>query len=292
VISDLDGVSGLKVVRAILAGERDPQALLLLCDPQIQKKKGDRVVRSLKGTWAPEHLFALSQGLAAWEFYQKLLSQCDEQIEVVLRELAGPEPPPPAPPTAPAEIPAKRTGKNTPQIQQLHQLLLRLCGGRDVTAISGIGDYLLLQLLAETGTDLKAWATEKHFNAWLGLAPGSRQSGKRKGSVKVQRNRAGRLFCAGARSLVNSVDKALGGFYRRLAARKGGLVALKALARKLAELYYRVLRHGLAYAEQGLRAYEQKYADSQRRLLGKLAAKQGFKLVSLQLQAPPTGGTA
>ena len=292
VISDLDGVSGLKVVRAILAGERDPQALLLLCDPQIQKKKGDRVVRSLKGTWAPEHLFALSQGLAAWEFYQKLLSQCDEQIEMVLRELAGPEPPPPAPPTAPAEIPAKRTGKNTPQIQQLHQLLLRLCGGRDVTAISGIGDYLLLQLLAETGTDLKAWATEKHFNAWLGLAPGSRQSGKRKGSVKVQRNRAGRLFCAGARSLVNSVDKALGGFYRRLAARKGGLVALKALARKLAELYYRVLRHGLAYAEQGLRAYEQKYADSQRRLLGKLAAKQGFKLVSLQLQAPPTGGTA
>jgi len=289
VISDLDGVSGLKVVRAILAGERDPQALLLLCDPQIQKKKGDRVVRSLKGTWAPEHLFALSQGLAAWEFYQKLLSQCDEQIEVVLRELAGPEPPPP---TAPAEIPGKRTGKNTPQIQQLHQLLLRLCGGRDVTAISGIGDYLLLQLLAETGTELKAWATEKHFNAWLGLAPGSRQSGKRKGSVKVQRNRAGRLFCAGARSLVNSVDKALGGFYRRLAARKGGLVALKALARKLAELYYRVLRHGLAYAEQGLRAYEQKYADSQRRLLGKLAAKQGFKLVSLQLQAPPTGGTA
>ena len=121
------------------------------------------------------------------------------------------------------------------------------------------------------------------------MAPGSRQSGKRKGSVKVQRNRTGRLFCAGARSLVQSVDKALGGFYRRLAARKGGLAAMKALARKLAELYYRVLRYGLAYAEQGLRVYEQKYAESQRRLLAKLAAKQGFKLVSVQLQPnPPT----
>lgn len=108
--------------------------------------------------------------------------------------------------------------------------------------------------------------------------------------MKAQRNRAGRLFCAGARSLVNSVDKALGGFYRRLAARKGGLVALKALARKLAGLYYRVLRYGLAYAEQGLQVYEQKYAESQRRLLVKLAAKQGFQLVALQAAAAPTGG--
>lgn len=191
----------------------------------------------------------------------------------------------------PAQSPGKKAGKNAPQIEQLHGLLLRLCGGRDVTAIAGIGDYLLLQLLAETGPDLKAWPSEKHFAAWLGLAPGSRQSGKRKGRVKVQRNRAGRLFCAGARSLVNSVDKALGGFYRRLAARKGGLVAMKALGRKLAELYYRVLRYGLAYAEQGLRVYEQKYAQSQQRLLCKLAAKQGFKLVSLQPQAHPTGVT-
>ena len=227
VISDLDGVSGLKVVRAILGGERQPQALLLLCDPQIQKKKGDRVLQSLKGTWAPEHLFALGQGLAAWEFYQKLLGECDRQIEVVLRELAGPEP------SEPGETPGKKAGKNAPHIEQLHRLLVRLCGGRDVTVIGGIGDYLLLQLLAETGPDLKAWPSEKHFVGWSGLAPGSRQSGKRKGSVKVQRNRTGRLFCAGARSLVNSVDKALGGFYRRLAARKGGLVAIESLGAQI-----------------------------------------------------------
>lgn len=283
VISDLVGVSGLKVIRAILKGERNPQALLLLCDVQIQKKKQERVIASLRGTWTPEHLFALGQALEVWEFYQKLLARCDEQIEAVLKELAGP---PPASPEGENKTAAgKPPGKNAPQIEQLHQLLLQLCGGKDVTAISGIGDYLLLQLVAETGTDLKAWPSEKHFTAWAGLAPGTRQSGKRKGSVKRQRNRAGRLFCVGARSLVQSVDKALGGFYRRLAARKGGLAAMKALARKLAELYYRVLRYGLAYAEQGLRVYEQKYAESQRRLLAKLAAKQGFKLVSQETQA-------
>lgn len=274
----------MKVIRAILAGERNPQALLGLCDAQIQKNKRERVLASLRGTWTPEHLFALGQALAVWEFYKKLLAECDQQIEAVLRELAGPTPCPPVG-EDPAESAGKPPGKNAPQIEQLHQLLMRLCGGKDVTSISGIGDYLLLQLLAETGPDLKAWPSEKHFTAWAGLAPGSRQSGKRKGTVKRQRNRAGRLFCLGARSLVQSVDKALGGFYRRLAARKGGLAAMKALARKLAELYYRVLRYGLAYAEQGLRVYEQKYTDSQRRLLAKLAAKQGFKLVSVEAEA-------
>lgn len=280
VISDLDGVSGLKVVRAILAGERNPHVLLSLCDPQIQKKKAERVLQSLRGTWAPEHLFALKQALEAWEFYQKLLAECDQQIEVVLKEMAGPEPESQEPPAK-----GKPSGKNAPQINQLHQMLMRICGGRDVTAIAGIGDNLLLQLLAETGPDLKAWPTEKHLTAWAGLAPGSRQSGKRKANIQRQRNRAGRLFCAGARSLVNSVDKALGGFYRRMAARKGGLAAMKALARKLAGLYYRVLRYGLAYAEQGLQAYEAKYAESQRRLLTKLAAKQGFRLISLESEA-------
>ena len=288
VISDLTGVSGMKVIQAILAGERQPERLLELCDKQIQKKKSERVLESLRGVWAPEHLFALGQALSVWEFYQKLLAQCDRQIEAVLKDLAGP--PPASPPSSPERGEArgkapKPPGKNAPQIEDLHALLVRLCGGRDATSLPGVADYLWLQLVAETGTDLSAWTTEKHFTAWCGLAPGTRQSGKRKGSVKRQRNRAGRLFCAGARSLVQSVDKGLGGFVRRISRRKGGLVAIKALARKLAELYYRVLRYGLEYAERGLREYEQKYEESQRRLLAKLAAKHGFQLVSEQALA-------
>jgi len=242
----------------------------------------------LHGVWAPEHLFALGQALSVWEFYQKLLAQCDRQIEAVLKDLAGP--PPASPPSSPesggtkAKGP-KPPGKNAPQIDDLHALLVQICGGRDATSLPGVADYLWLQLVAETGTDLRAWATEKHFVAWCGLAPGTKQSGKRKGSVRRQCNRAGRLFSAGARSLVQSVDKGLGGFVRRISRRKGGLVATKALARKLAGLYYRVLRYGLEYAERGLREYEQKYEESQRRLLAKLAAKHGFQLVSQQALA-------
>ena len=285
VISDLTGVSGMKVIKAILAGERQPERLLELCDKQIQKKKSERVLESLHGVWAPEHLFALGQALSVWEFYQKLLAECDRQVEAVLKELAGP--PPASTPHSPENGQAKEKapkapGKNAPQIDDLHALLVRICGGRDATTLPGVADYLWLQLLAETGTDMSAWDTEKHFTAWCGLAPGTRQSGKRKGSVKRQRNRAGRLLCAGARSLVQSVDKGLGGFVRRVSRRKGGLVAIKALARKLGELYYRVMRYGLEYAERGLREYEQKYEESQRRLLAKLAAKHGFQLVSEQ----------
>src|ERR1041384_252405 len=283
VISDLSGVSGLKVVRAILEGQRNPEQLLELCDVQIQKKKRERVLESLRGVWAAEHLFALQQALSVWECYQKMVADCDRQIEVVLKDLAGPQPQAPADDgSSGSSALTKPSGKNAPEIERLHEMLVRICGGRDVTALPGVGDYLLLQLVAETGTDLSAWPTEKHFTAWCGLAPGSRQSGKRKGSIKRQRNREGRLFCTGSRSLAQSVDKALGGFYRRMRGRKGGLLAMKALARKLAELYYRVLRHGLAYAEKGVRSYEEKYAESQRRLLAKLAAKQGFKLLPVQ----------
>lgn len=286
VISDLTGVSGMKVIKAILTGERQPERLLALCDKQIQKNKSERVLESLHGVWAPEHLFALGQALSVWEFYQKLLAECDHQVEAVLRELAGP---PATPPSSSSEgnktqgKGLKPPGKNAPQIDDLHALLVQICGGRDATSLPGVADYLWLQLVAETGTDMSAWATEKHFTAWCGLAPGTRQSGKRRGSVKRQRNRAGRLFCAGARSLVQSVDKGLGGFVRRISRRKGGLVATKALARKLAGLYYRVLRYGLEYAERGLRQYELKYEESQRRLLAKLAAKHGFKLISAQI---------
>lgn len=287
-ISDLTGVSGMKVIKAILAGERQPERLLELCDAQIQKKKKERVIESLHGVWASEHLFALRQALSIWEFYQQLLGECDRQIEAVLRELA--EPPPPSSPSSP-EVnqgqvkAAKPARKNAPQIEDLHALLVQLCGGRDATSLPGVADYLWLQLIAETGRDLSAWRTEKHFTSWCGLAPGTRQSGKRKGSVKRQRNRAGRLFCAAARTLVRSVDKGLGGFVRRISRRKGGLVAIKALARKLAGLYYRVVRYGLDYAERGLREYEQRYEESQRRLLSKLAAKHGFKLISEQALA-------
>jgi len=274
VISDLTGVSGLKMVEAIVAGQRNPVALLALCDPQIQKNKAGRLRAALEGTWKDEHLFALRQAYELWQFYQKKIAECDQAIEAVLQVVAGPEDPKnPAPPAT------KRGGVNAPHITGLHGMLWRLCGGKDPTQLPGVADYVLLQLLSEVGTDLgKNWKTEKHFTAWLGLAPGSRQSGKRRGSQRRSRNRAGRLFCVIARSVGRSVDKALGGFYRRLKGRRGGLVANLALARKLAELFWRLMVHGVNYVEQGLKKYEEKVAQTEQRLLQKLAKKYNLVL--------------
>ena len=274
VISSVVGVSGLKVIRAILAGERRPGELLALCDVKIQKKKAAAVKESLRGTWKAEHLFALKEALELWETYQQKIAECDQQIAVVLRELAGPEPQDAAPKAG-----NKPGGRNTPQIENLHEMLVRLCGDKDATTLPGLADHTLLSLVGEVGTDLSVWPSEKHFTAWCGLPPGSKQSGKRRGNTARQRNRTGRLFCVMARSVGRSVDKALGGFYRRLKGRRGGLVANQALARKLAALFWRLMVHGKDYVEKGLKDYETKVAQTETRWLHKLARKHGLSLL-------------
>jgi transposase len=272
VISSLVGVSGIKVIEAILAGERDPDRLLALCDVRIQNKKAERIKESLRGTWAEEHLFALRQAVENWQHYQKQIAACDQQMAAVLREISGSDQP--SDPEVKTQA-VKRAGVNAPQIDDLHRLLAKLCGGKDLTVLPAHTDYSILQLVGEVGFDLKQWPTEKHFTAWLGVAPGSHQSGKRKGSVHRKRNRAGRLFCVMARSLVRSKNIALGGFYRRMAGRRGGLVATVALARKLAQLFWRVMVKGLSYAEAGLQSYEEQVLETKRRALCRLAKQLG-----------------
>jgi transposase len=274
VISSLTGKSGLAVVKAILNGERDPQRLLELCDVQIRKNKAAAVRESLRGTWRTEHLFALRQALAAWEFYQGQIAECDRAIEELLNEWAGPGDPPE---TASGHSKHK-AGPNTPQIEGLHRILVKLCAGRDPTHIPALTDYALLQRISGGGTDLSKWPTAKHFTSWTGLAPGTKQSGKRRGSFSRRRNRAGQIFSTLAMSLGRSVDKALGGFYRRLKARRGGLIANRALARKIAALFWQVMVHGVAYAEEGLKRYEARVLETETRLLRKLARKHGFTL--------------
>ena len=165
-------------------------------------------------------------------------------------------------------------------IEQLQELLARICGGRDATQIPGLSVYLVLQLISEVGTDMSRWPTEKHFTSWLGLAGGRKQSGKRKGSSQsAPQSGAGGCFARRRGRLAQSVDKALGGFYRRLRGRVGGLAANVALARKLAQLFYRLLRYGMDYVEKGLKDYEVKVLETETRLLRKLAKKQGFTLI-------------
>ena len=279
VISQLSGSSGLRVVRAILKGERDPERLAELCDGQILLKKRARLIESLRGNWQTEHIFALGQGLAGWEFYQKQVGECDGEIARELRQLAGPESGPENK-TKTAVRPTKPAAHNAPQITDLHQLLIRLCGGQDLSLLPTLTDYTVLQILSEVGNDLSRWPTVKHFVSWLGLAPGSRQSGKRKRPERHGMGRAGRLFCVVARTLGKSKYLALTGFYRRIRAVRGGQVAVVASARKVAILFYLTLTKGLKYVEEGLAKYEERFREQHLRRLEKAARKMGLKLVA------------
>ena len=272
VISSLAGVSGQRVIEAILAGERDPDRLLALCDKSIRAKKAVRVKESLRGTWQEEHVFALRQAVETWKHYQGQIAACDREIEKVLRDLSGPDSKEGPQPGAAQ----RRPGINAPDIDQLHELLVRWCGGKDLTALPAHTDYSWLQLLAEVGTDLSKWPTEKHFCAWAGLAPGSRQSGKYHGSVGRKRNRTGRIFCIIARSLAQSKNLALGGFFRRMRARRGGLLAIGALARKLAAWFWRLMVKGASYVEEGIAKYEQRVLETKQRALTRMAKDLGY----------------
>ena len=274
-IASLAGMSGLAVVRAIVGGERSPEALLALCDQQIRRAKAEQVKEALRGTWEQEHIFALRQALQSWDHYQQQITECDRQIQAVL------PPHDPKQPTLPRPKTVKRGGVNSPDIPKLRELLAQMNGGRDLTQLPAHTHYSVLQIVGEVGTDLSKWATEKHFTAWTGLAPGNHDSGKRKGHVKRGRNRAGQLFCMMAQSLVRSKDIALGGFYRRMCARRGGLIATMALARKLAAWYWRVMVKGDDYVEQGLARYDAQVLQTKQRALKRLAKELGQQLVPI-----------
>ena len=275
VISQLNGASGLAVVRAILAGERNAAKLADLCDPRILKTKRAAVEHSLQGRWRKEHLFALGQALAGWEFCERQIRECDTQIAEQLKALTRDLPLPPKRQESP-----KSGRHHVAQVPELHQSLLTLTGGCDAAQLPGFTDTNWLKLLSEVGTDLSRWPNEKAFTAWLNLAPGKHQSGKtaRRARRRPQSS-AGQIFRLAAHSVAKSKYLALGGFYRRLKARTNAAVAIVATARKLAVLYYNAMRHGLAYVEQGLEQYEQLYRERQQRYLQKRAAELGLTLV-------------
>ena len=288
VLSQITGASGLRMIRAILKGERDSSKLVELCDEHVLAKKRQRMLQALHGFWQPEQLFALGQALEGWEFYQQQIRACDERIAQALKEVAPAQPQPgPRPPLAASKKgqelkPQKSTKKihhNAPTIPELHQTLVRLCGGEDASRIPTMTDYTILQIISEVGTDMSPWPTDKQFVAWLGLAPSSRQSGKGRKREKRLRGRAGRLFCVAARSLARSTHLALGGFYRRVRATRGGQVANIAAARKVAQLFYWTLKHGLQYVEQGLESYEAKYRSQSIKRLQAAARRFGLTVV-------------
>jgi transposase len=275
VVSQIHGVSGLRVIKAILAGERDPVVLSELCAGQILKKKRAEVIKSLEGHWQEHHLFALRQALESYEFCLRQMAACDREIEALLQRLTKDQPPQSPEPGRKVKV----VRHNAPQISELHQLLITLTGGCDATTLPGISPLGFMKLIAETGTDLSCWPSAKHFTSWLGLAPGSSQSGKRRKKIPRKKTLAGQIFREAVLSLAKSKHLALGAAYRRLRARKGGAIAVVAIARRLATLYYNLFTKGLDYVEEGVKRYEEKYRQQTLRYLQNTATSLGFTLI-------------
>jgi transposase len=274
VISQVHGVSGLRMIDAILEGERDPRRLVELCDTQIKKSKREEVIASLEGTWEEHHLFGLRQALEGYRFFQNQMARCDREMERLLQDWNQGKPPG-TPKTN------KKSRHNPHSIEDLHSEVVPVCNGIDATVLPGISPSTVLKLIAEIGTDLSRWPTEKHFTAWLGLAPKRNESGKRRRRVKRQKTVAGQIFKLCVLGIARTKDSALGAFYHRMSGTKGVAVANTATARKLAEMYYRLMTKGVDYVEEGLEKYEAHYRDQSIKRLHKLAKKFGFTITEI-----------
>jgi transposase len=285
VVSDITGATGMRIIRAILAGERSTIALASLRDARCHATV-ETIQNALTGHYRPEHLFALEQALALYDEYQKKVSGCDVRIEAALKELAyrrGHKGAPSAPPRR--RMPRQANGPAFDVRAALYALL-----GRDLTQIHGLGPYLALKLIAECGDDLSAWPSAKHFTSWLCLAPSNRISGGKILSSRTRRSgsRVAALLRLAAVT-VGRTDTALGAFYRRLAVRVGKAKAVTATARKIAVLFYNALRHGMDYADPGASYYEVRYRERVIDNLHRRAKAFGFVL---QPNVPGSGEPA
>jgi transposase len=277
VVSEITGVTGMAILKAILAGERAPQRLAKLRNPPCHHTEDD-IAKALQGTWRAEHLFALRQAVELYAFYHQPSAQCDQQIKAHLEtfhDKSAGQPLPPKP-RRHKKTHAPRFDARTP--------LFRLAGV-DLTTIEGIEENTALIILSEIGTDMHRWPSVKHFCSWLGLCPQHKISG---GKVRSRRVRPGthRVPVAlrrAARTLHHS-QSALGAFLRRMKVRLGTPKAITATAHKLARLVSSLLRHGSAYVQQGLEAYEAQYRERKLTTMAKQAKALGSTLVPLLAQ--------
>jgi hypothetical protein len=277
VVSDITGVTGMRILRDIVAGQRDPAHLAQHRDYRCRASEAD-IVAALTGNYRAEHLFALQQNLELFDVYQQQLAASDAAIEAHLARLVADATPP-----STALPPARRRHKprdNEPRFDlrtPLHQLT-----GADLSQIDGIGPYNALRLLSEIGTDMTRWPTEKHFTSWLTLAPPNKVSGGRLLSSRTQpsANRAAAVLRLAAMNLART-HTALGAFFRRVALRIGKAKAVTATARKLAVLVYRTLKDHLVYADPGADAYDAQHRTRVVRRLRQRAQHLGFGLINL-----------
>lgn len=262
VVSDITGVTGMRIIKAILKGERNPEILATMRDPRCRNTKAT-IASSLKGNYRPEHIFSLQQSLDLYEFYQTKIDECDKQILDQLKNFDSNDTPP----------------------TNINDALVRMSGS-DLTDIDGIDTTTALKILSEIGTDMTRWKSSKHFASWLGLSPGTKVSGGKvlSSATKKAANKAAQALRMAASSLLRS-KSALGAYYRRQRSRLGASKAITATAHKMARLVYAMLFKGTAYVDAGQEYYEQRYRSKVIHNLKRKAAGLGFALVAMPQEA-------
>jgi transposase len=280
VLADITGVTGRRIIEAILDGERDPRTLAALRDSHCHNDE-EAIAKALEGTWRPEHLFALRQAYELNKFHHQQMIECDRMMEAELAKLpnrAGDKS---------FEPKQRKNGRkqNTLTFEATAPLFKAL--GVDLTEIEGIDVATALVILAEIGVDVSRFPTEKHFASWLGLCPQMHQSNKtnKKRGRRKGNNRIAIALRMSAQALSRTMSP-MAQFYRRIKSRIGGKGAVTATAHKLACLVYRMLKYGKEYVKQSIEEYEQKMKEQMERSLRRKAAALGYKLVEDPLLAP------
>ena len=275
VLSDLSGVSGMNIIGAILEGERDPWKLAALVEPEVKATPED-IAKSLEGNWREELLFVLRQHVELYRFYQEKIADCDLQLRKHLESLGSKVDLEDAADRAEAEGQERQPERSA---FDLRTELYRITG-IDWAQINGIDVLTAQTVIAEAGADLSAFPSEKQFASWLGLCPTNEQSGGKILNRRTRKvvNRATVAFRNAASTLLRS-QSYLGAQYRRLRTRLGAPKAITAMARKLACLFYRLIKHGQQYVDKGTEYYEARYREQQIRSLAKRAQKLGLQLV-------------
>jgi len=280
VLSDLSGVTGQGIIKAILAGERNAHKLAEFRDPRVSASK-EQIAHSLEGNWQPDLLFVLKQEQDGYEFCKQQMAECDRQLAQYLQKREDRSQGAPLPEEKRKERLRKKKRGNVPQFD-LRQGLFRLTG-TDLTRIDGIDVMTATTIISEAGWDMSKWATENHFVSWLRLCPDNRISGDRViGKGRLPTNNRVNVALKMAATTLRLSKTYLGAQFRRLRTRLGAPIAIKAMAAKLARLVYRMLRCGMKYVDRGAAFYDAEHRQRQIKQLKSKAAKLGFQIV----QAP------
>jgi len=285
VISDLTGVTGTKILEAILTGNRDPQSMAQLRDRRI-KSSPEVIAKSLEGNYRPEHVFALKQAFDLYQTYRQQIDACDQQIQRHLQELDSKVDPDHNP--LPPSRRQRRISKKRNEIRFDCRRETYRIAGVDLTTIDAIDESTALLVLSEAGSDMSPWKTEKHFASWLNLSPNHQISGGKilNRNTRKQKNRLRDALRICGQSLLHS-QSALGAYCRRICSRIGHPKGIIATAHKLACLIYRMLKYGGAYVDKGQQHYEQRYEERIVKNLARNAKHHGYQLIPLvEAQVP------